>query len=83
MSEASPVADAWAKVKAAFTSFLNYLNVLGSVLLAYALANPAAFYEVRDMLPASVQPYAPLIALGWFGLVQIAKMNAIKKAQQN
>lgn len=68
------------KVRSALTSLLNYLNVLGSVLLAYALANPSAFGEVRDMLPGGVQPYAPLLALGWFAVVQIAKMNAIKKA---
>lgn len=70
------------RIRAALTSLLNYLNVAGSVLLAYALANPNAFAEARSMLPESVQPYAPLLALGWFGLVQIAKMGAIKKATQ-
>lgn len=78
--QAVSIAELLGKIKAAFTSLLNYLNLLGSVLLAYALANPSAFGEVRDMLPEGVQPYAPLLALGWFAVVQIAKMNAIKKA---
>jgi hypothetical protein len=72
--------DIAAKVKAAIFSILNQLNVLGSILLAYALANPTAFAELKGMLPASVQPYAPLGALLWFGVVQLAKMSAIKKA---
>jgi hypothetical protein len=74
--------DVAAKVKAAIFSILNQLNVLGSILLAYALANPNAFAELKGMLPASAQPYAPLLALIWFGVVQLAKMNAIKKAAQ-
>lgn len=68
------------RIVAALTSSLNYLNTLGSILLAYALANPNAFGEMREMLPEGVRPYAPLLALAWFALVQLAKMNAIKKA---
>ena len=60
-------ADVLAKIKAALLSWLNNLNALGSILLAYALANPNAFAELKGMLPASVQPYAPLGALLWFG----------------
>lgn len=76
------LAAAVAKAKAAALSLFNSLNVFGSILLAYALANPGAFGEVRDMLPESVRPFAPVLALAWFALVQVAKMSAIKKAQQ-
>jgi hypothetical protein len=82
MTEASPVIDAWAKVRSAFTSLLNYLNLLGSVLLAYALANPSAAAALVQVLPEQYRPYAPLIAGLWFGVVQWAKMSAIKKAMQ-
>jgi hypothetical protein len=53
---------------------------LGSLLLAYALAYPGAFAELRGLLPVALQPYAPAAALLWFALVQIAKARAIKKA---
>jgi hypothetical protein len=68
------------RIRAALTSAFNYLNALGSLLLAYALAYPGAFAELRGLLPTHLQPYAPAAALGWFALVQIAKARAIKKA---
>jgi hypothetical protein len=68
------------RIRAALTSAFNYLNAAGSLLLAYALANPSAFAELRGLLPASLQPYAPVAALLWFALVQIAKARAIQKA---
>lgn len=69
------------RIRAALTSAFNYLNMIGSLLLAYALAYPGAFAELRNLLPASVQPYAPAAALLWFGVVQLAKMKAIEKAK--
>ena len=78
--QAVSIAEAWGKVKSALTSLLNYLNLLGSVLLAYALANPSAASEAVQVLPENWRPYAPLFAGVWFAIVQFAKMNAIKKA---
>lgn len=66
------------KLKAALRDALNWLNAWGSILLAYALANPSAFAELRNLLPAAIQPYAPLAALGWFFVVQYAKARALK-----
>lgn len=80
MENRPDLADLSAKLKSALLSFFNALNALGSVFLAYALAYPTAFAEVKDMLPEAVQPYAPALALGWFAVVQMAKMSAIKKA---
>ena len=74
------VVDAWAKVKAAVLSVFNSLNALGAIVLAYALANPHAATELVAMMPEHYRPFAPLAALGWFLIVQLAKMNAIKKA---
>ena len=68
------------RIRSALLSLFNQLNALGSLLLAYALANPSAFSELRDMLPVALQPFAPFAALGWFLLVQIAKARAIQKA---
>jgi hypothetical protein len=67
-------------------SLLSWLNMIGSVLLAYALANPGAAAELRGMLPPSLQPYAPMLAIGWFFVVQYARARAIKastKAQDD
>jgi hypothetical protein len=68
------------RIRAALLSLFNQLNAIGSLLLAYALANPGAFAELRNLLPVSLQPYAPFAALAWFGLVQLAKARAIQKA---
>ena len=71
-----------AKLRAHLTSLLTWLNYLGSVLLAYALANPGAAAELKGLLPVSLQPYAPALALGWFFLIQYAKAQAIAKARR-
>jgi hypothetical protein len=78
--QAVSIAELLGKIKAALTSALNYLNLLGSVVFAYALANPSAATELVMLLPESLRPYAPVAAVGWFIVVQIAKMRAIKKA---
>ena len=67
------------KIKSHLGHLLTWLNYAGSILLAYALANPGAMSELVGMLPASLRPYAPVLALFWFGLVQIAKMKAVAK----
>ena len=70
-----------AKLRAHLANLLTWLNYAGSILLAYALANPGAAGELIGLLPASLRPYAPLLALGWFALVQYAKARAIAKAR--
>ncbi len=70
------------RIRAALSSAFNYLNASGSLLLAYALANPSAFAELRGLLPVSLQPYAPLAALGWFFMVQVAKARAIARERE-
>jgi hypothetical protein len=64
-------------------SLLTALNYLGSILLAYALANPAVATELVAMLPPTLRPYAPVLAIGWFAIVQYAKMKALAKANAN
>lgn len=71
-----------AKLRAHVASLLTWLNYLGSILLAYALANPGIMGELKALLPPPLQPYAPTLALIWFGLVQYAKARAIGKAAQ-
>jgi hypothetical protein len=68
------------RIRAALTSAFNYLNALGSLLLAYALAYPGAFAELRGLLPPQFQPYAPAVAILWFVVVQVAKTRAIARA---
>lgn len=81
-STVEAVSAAWAKAKQAALSLFNALNALGAIVLAYALANPQAASELVNLMPAQFKPYAPLLAVGWFALVQLAKMSAIKKATQ-
>jgi hypothetical protein len=65
-----------------FSSLLNNLNAIGSLLLAYALANPLAASEMLALLPPRLKAGAILaIPLVWFGLVQFAKARTIKKAK--
>lgn len=70
------------KLRAHFAQLLNWLNYVGSIVLAYALANPNAFAEAKALLPVSLQPYVPAAALAWFFLIQYAKAQAIAKAKQ-
>lgn len=70
------------RIRLALKSLLNWLNAIGSLVLAYALAYPGAFAELKEMLPTRLQPFAPMAAILWFMLVQAAKMRAIKKAKQ-
>jgi hypothetical protein len=65
-----------------FSSLLNNLNAIGSLILAYALANPTVASELLNLLPPELKKGAVLgIPLLWFGLVQFAKARAIKKAK--
>lgn len=67
-----------AKLRAHLASLPTFLNYLGSILLAYALANPGAFAELKALLPPPLQPYAPMAALAWFLFVQYAKARALR-----
>lgn len=67
-----------AKLRAHLASLLTWLNYLGSILLAYALANPGIMAELKALLPPPLQPWAPTLALVWFGIVQWAKMRALR-----
>jgi hypothetical protein len=69
-----------AKLREGWSFLLTKLNTLGSILLAYALSNPAIVAELLPMLPAHFRAYAPVAALLWWGLVQFAKASAIRKA---
>lgn len=72
-----------ARLRKFLSSLLNNLNMLGSLLLAYALANPLAASELLSLLPKELKTGAVLgIPLVWFGLVQFAKARAIKKAKE-
>lgn len=80
--QAVSIAEAWGKAKSALTSLLNYLNVFGSIMLAYALQNQTIVSEMLPFLPEPWRPFAPLLGGAWFAVVQVAKMNAINKATQ-
>jgi hypothetical protein len=66
------------QIRSRLGHLITWLNTAGSILLAYALANPGAMGELVGMLPAQFRPYAPVLALGWFMLIQWAKLRAIK-----
>lgn len=68
------------KARDGWAFLLTKLNMLGSLLLAYALANPSAVTELIALLPPSLRVWAPAAAIAWFVLVQVAKASAIKKA---
>jgi hypothetical protein len=68
------------KLRGHLGHLITWLNYAGSILLAYALANPGAMGELVGMLPAQFRPYAPALALGWFFLIQWAKVRAVKPA---
>lgn len=72
-----------AKLRAHLASLLTVLNYGGSILLAYALANPNAAADLIALLPPALRPYAPLLAIGWFGVVQLAKAQALAKAKSD
>lgn len=71
-----------AKLGKALKDLLNHLNAIGAIVLAYALMNPQAAQELIALLPAPYRPYAPMLALGWWAVVNYAKGRAIKKAGQ-
>lgn len=72
-----------ARVLAALKSLHGWLNTLGSIMLAYALANPTAATELLNLLPANLKTPVVLGAPAlWFCLVAYAKARAIKKASQ-
>ena len=72
-----------ARIRKFLSSLLNNLNAIGSLLLAFALANPSAAAELIALFPPEMRKGAVLgIPLLWFGLVQFAKARAIKKAKE-
>ena len=72
------IRNACDRIRSASSHLLTNLNTIGSVVLAYALANPGMFAELKALLPVPLQPFAPTLALGWFLLVQFAKARAVK-----
>ena len=68
-------------IRKALSDVLNWLNSIGSVLLAYALLNPTAGSDFLNLLPEKLKtPAALMLPTLWFCLVQYGKMRAIKKA---
>lgn len=82
VDENKRLAELLVQARAAALHFLNQLNLIGSAVLAYVLAYPDAFAELRDILPEPIRPFAPALAIAWFLLVQFAKARAVaaKKA---
>lgn len=67
-----------------FTDLLNWLNGVGSVVLAYALLNPSAASDFLSVLPDRLKtPAALMLPTAWFLLVQYGKMRAIRKGEAN
>lgn len=71
--------QAAARVKSAFRDLLTSLNTGFSLLLAYALENQRVVDEMLPFLPESLKPYAPLLGLVSFILVQYAKARDLRK----
>lgn len=68
--------------KHARSFLLTKLNFIGSILLAYALANPTAASEMMNLLPPQLKtPVALAIPVLWFALVQYAKAKMIAREQ--
>ena len=62
------------------SDLLTWLNSIGSIVLAYALLNPSAGSDLLSLLPDKLKtPAALAIPALWFGVVQFAKVRAIKK----
>lgn len=63
---------------------LNWLNGVGSIVLAYALLNPSAASELINLLPAKLHtPAALMVPAAWFLLVQYAKAKALTKEKND
>jgi hypothetical protein len=71
-------------MKRVLTDILNWLNGVGSIILAYALLNPNAAAEFLNVLPKKLQtPTALMLPAAWFIIVQFAKARSIKKGAVN
>lgn len=71
-------------MKRALTDLLNWLNGIGTMLLAYALLNPDAANEFLAVLPSKFRtPTALMIPAAWWLVVQYGKARAIKKSSGN
>lgn len=71
-------------MKRVLTDFLNWLNSIGSIVLAYALLNPNAAADFLNVLPPKLKTPAALgLPACWFLLVQVAKARSIKKGAGN
>lgn len=51
----------------------TWLNVIGTVLLTYALDNAAVVNQLLPFLPGRFKPYAPLLGIVWGIFVQVAR----------
>lgn len=68
------------RLRHVLSDVLNWLNGIGSVLLAYALMNPTAASDLVNILPANLRTPAALAApAAWFVFVQYAKARSLKK----
>lgn len=68
-------------MKRVLSDLLNWLNGIGSIVLAYALLNPTAGSDLIALLPDKLKtPVALMVPTLWFGVVQYGKMRALKKA---
>jgi hypothetical protein len=71
-------------IRRAISDALNWLNGVGSIVLAYALLNPNAASELINLLPAKFHtPVALMLPAAWFMLVQYAKAKAITKEKSD
>jgi hypothetical protein len=52
----------------------TWLNLIGTTLLTYALANQTVVAQLLPFLPDKLKPYAPLLGILWGVFVQGARM---------
>ena len=72
------------RVRRALADLLNWLNGIGSVVLAYAMLNPTAASDFLNVLPDKLKtPVALMLPAIWFVVVQYAKARAVAKGASN
>lgn len=73
---------AWEKVKVAYQDLLTALNTAFSLVLMFALENQNVVDEVLPFLPEALKPYAPVLGIVSFILVQFAKARDIRRRME-
>jgi hypothetical protein len=64
-------------ISCAWRWWTTWLNIVGTVLVTYALTLTPVVNALLPFLPGKLKPFAPLLGAAWGALVQI--MRSIKQ----